>query len=118
MIKKVLIRNFQSHRKSVLNFVPGVNVIIGKSNNGKTAVLRSILWVINNRPLGFRYHSNFDTEDYTKVVLELDEGNKVELRKTKSEAKYKINDGDPFSGVGFNVPDQVSSLLNIGDINI
>ena len=36
MIIKVEIENFQSHKNTVLEFVPGTNVVIGESDAGKS----------------------------------------------------------------------------------
>ena len=39
MIKTVVIRNFQSHKKSILNLSKGVNVIVGKQIVAKAQLL-------------------------------------------------------------------------------
>ena len=51
-ISKVDIKNFQSHTDTVVDFTNGLNVIVGESNNGKTSILRAILWAVDNAPLG------------------------------------------------------------------
>ena len=57
MISGLLLKNFQSHKKTILHFHPGVNAIIGKSNSGKTAILRALYWIIYNRPSGISFVS-------------------------------------------------------------
>jgi len=52
MIKYLQIQNFQSHKDSLLEFDPGVNVIVGSSDSGKTAVIRALRWLVWNRPSG------------------------------------------------------------------
>ena len=47
-IKRVIIEDFQSHRYTELELAPGFNVIVGPSDQGKTAILRAIRWVIYN----------------------------------------------------------------------
>lgn len=49
-IKSMEIKNFQSHKDSKIEFDRGLNVIIGKSDSGKTAILRAIKWVFYNDP--------------------------------------------------------------------
>ena len=39
MIKSIQLKNFQSHRDTTLRLSPGVNVIVGDPQNGKTAIL-------------------------------------------------------------------------------
>ena len=52
MIDKIKIENIQSHKNTELNLSNGINVIVGSSNNGKSAILRALYWAIYNRPLG------------------------------------------------------------------
>ena len=51
-ITKVEIKNFQSHEDTTVEFDNGLNVIVGESNNGKTSILRAIIWAVDNYPLG------------------------------------------------------------------
>ena len=39
---KTSIKDFQIIKKATLEFTPGLNVIIGPSNNGKTSILKAI----------------------------------------------------------------------------
>jgi len=117
MIKELIIENYQSHENTHLYFDKGVNVIFGRSLNGKTVIIRCLNWLFNNRPLGFGYHSNFTDEKHTSVKLILFSGDIVELSKTKSKAIYRLN-GEEYTGIGSDVPDAVREILNLGDINI
>ena len=68
MIKSLKIENFQSHKDSYLEFSNGINIISGKSNNGKTAILRALNWVITNRPQGIAFKSTFsDKKEICRV---------------------------------------------------
>ena len=51
MIESLEIKNFKSHRKSIMAFSSGINAIIGSPNHGKTNIIRALLWWFNNRPL-------------------------------------------------------------------
>ena len=42
------IEDFQSIGNAELEFIPGINLIVGQSNSGKTAVLRAIDSVLTN----------------------------------------------------------------------
>lgn len=48
MISKITIRNFQTHKKSELEFTDGVNLIVGSSDNGKSSVIRAFRWLAEN----------------------------------------------------------------------
>ena len=51
MIKSIHLRNFQRHKKLDIDLSEGVNVIVGPSDIGKTAILRALYWLRFNRPL-------------------------------------------------------------------
>lgn len=51
-IEKVEIKGFQSHSDSVFRLSPGLTVITGPSDSGKTALIRSIRWVAFGEPQG------------------------------------------------------------------
>ena len=56
MIKSLHIQNFQSHKKTTLKFHKGINVVIGQSDSGKSAIIRALNWTINNM---FDHKENF-----------------------------------------------------------
>lgn len=115
MIRNVVIKNFQSHKETTLGFDPGVNVIIGPSDCGKTAILRALLWVATNRPSGEAFRSTWGGE--TAVTIELGDGTCVERRKDKRENTYSIN-GEVFRAFGQDVPEEVAHRMNLDAVNI
>lgn len=115
MITKVEIENFQSHKKAELEFVPGTNVIIGKSDAGKSAIFRAINWVISNRPLGDAFCSEWGGE--TKVILYTSEGDVVERVRTPSRNEYIIN-GVTLKAFGMEVPEEVTQVLRMDIHNV
>lgn len=120
MLKKIQIKNFQSHRDTTLKLSPGINGIIGDSISGKTAILRAIRWVAENRPRGFRFHSDFAKEkDATSIQLTFDDC-KIKLSKNKSDSTYTIKEEDKvqsFSKFKTKVPDVIKNKINLSDIN-
>ena len=120
MIKRIELKNFQSHKKSALDFHPGVNIIVGTSDSGKTAIIRSLKWVRENRPLGDEFCSHWGGETSVNIVLD----DKTVLRtKSKTVNSYEIGnisdaEYQKFKAFGTDVPDQVQDLLNMSDINI
>ena len=117
MIKSLLIENFQSHKNSYLEFSDGINVICGSSNNGKTAIIRALNWVISNRPQGLSFKSSFaDKKDTCKVILEIN-NQKIVREKSASINQYEV--GSSLLGtIGNDVPSEVVSAINMSDINI
>lgn len=119
MITKVEIQNFKSHKNSVFEFANGLNVIIGPSDKGKSAALRAIDWVLNNRPSGNSYRSWWGGD--TSVVVHTTDGY-VKRVKGKSGDSYfvkKLGKKEiELKAFGTNVPEKVKSFLNLSELNI
>ncbi len=115
MLTKVEIQNFQSHKHTEMEFFPGTNVIIGKSDAGKSAVFRAINWVISNRPLGDSYRSEWGGD--TRVVLHTSEGSTISRTRSATKNEYSIN-GLPLKAFGSEVPEDVSAVLRMDAANI
>lgn len=115
MIKKVEIQNFQSHKNTVLEFVPGTNVVIGESDAGKSAIFRAINWVITNRPLGDGFRSDWGGD--TRVAIYTTEGDVIERIKSSTKNLYIVN-GNPLTAFGSEVPEQVTEILRMDEANI
>lgn len=116
MIQSLKIENFQSHKSTQLDFCEGINVVTGNSNCGKTAILRALNWVITNKPTGLSYKSSFsDKKEDCKVSIVVN-GHVITKTKNTSTNKYEI-DNTLFDVVGGNVPTEVSTILNMDDIN-
>lgn len=115
MITKLEVQNFQSHKKTELEFVPGVNVIIGASDSGKSSVLRAINWVISNRPLGDAFRSEWGGE--TQVILHTTEGDKITRARTNTKNEYALND-KILKAFGTEVPEEITEILQLDAHNI
>lgn len=117
MLSKLLLQNFQSHRHSELDLDPGVNVIIGSSDSGKTAIIRALRWLITNRPLGNEFQSDWGGETF--VTVEIKEGDQITRKQNEkgNDKTYIINKTE-LTAFGTDVPDDVSKILNIDEINL
>lgn len=116
MIKQLHIKNFQSHKDSILNFNPGLNVIIGNSDSGKTALIRSLNKLINNRPLGNEFQSYWGGDTSIEIDTDEDQISLTILEKGKDKC-YKLNDIE-FKAFGTDVPEEIKQALNISEINL
>lgn len=114
-ITHLLIENFQSHARSELSFGKGLNVIIGPSDNGKSAVLRALRWALYNEPRGSEFVRSGARE--CRVTVTMSDGVQImrELLLSKSgssaRSRYLIRypDGQEqlFEGFGTEVPAEV-----------
>jgi len=116
-IKNLKIVNFQSHEKTELALHPGVNVIVGESESGKTAIRRALYWLSFNRFAGDSFRSWWSNEkSKTEVSVLLSNDINIARYKSNSENAYSVN-GEVFKAVGQVVPQKVQDLLRISDIN-
>lgn len=121
MIKSIELNNFQSHKHSKLEFSPGVNVIIGSSNSGKSAILRGLFWNINNRPSGTEFISFFNLDkkgnpvNPTSSIVETE--TVIERKRDKEFNGYLVNE-KPLEAVALSVPEEVTTLLNFSEVNV
>ena len=123
MIKSLEIKNIQSHKDSRLELSPGINALIGSSNNGKSAILRALNWAVNNRPLGvevllsnWAYDSKGKQNEEMSVTVK--KGNSTLIRrKTKSENEYVI-DGEVLEAIKTDVPEEVRKFFMLSETNM
>jgi predicted ATP-dependent endonuclease of OLD family len=127
MISDLFIKNIQSHKETVLQFSKGVNAIVGLPNSGKTAILRSLLMLINNKPGGSQWFSYFAGDKGTMEVKATFDDKLIQLirhiRTTKKGEKVVDSSGyyldkESFEGMRSSVPDLVKQVVNMDDLNI
>lgn len=114
MIKQITIRNFQSHKRTVMNLHKGVNIICGQSDSGKSAIMRAINWGITNRPGGDSFRSNWGGDTSVEFVL-TDEHT---VTRKKNDSNYYVVDDVSFTAFKTDVPDEVTTTLALDDVNI
>jgi exonuclease SbcC len=122
MLKRIKLKNFRSHKHTELQFHKGVNVIYGLGQSGKTNILRAINWVLYNRPSGFNIHSHFANVPETEVEIESTNGLILMVKNPKTTTYIVDNPELPepqtFTYTGKSVPELVTRILNINEINI
>lgn len=113
MIKSLRIQNFQSHKDTFIEFGPGVNVLVGPSENGKSAVLRNMFWNLFNKPGGDDFQSHWGGD--VRSDIEFSDGTLTRL-KTKSFNGYILGD-EEYKGMGQKVPEPISAFSNMTSLN-
>lgn len=110
------IQNYQIIQLAQFEFIPGLNVIVGESNNGKSSVLRAIETAIFNvsRPNHVRLGS-----DIALVGINYKDSQVIWRRDNKSQSpvSYKI-DGKVYQKLGRNQVDVVSKALGIQEVEL
>lgn len=113
MLRKVIIKNFQAHEELEFFFHPGVNVITGPSDVGKSAVIRAIRWVLENRPQGTGF-LNWETDLKVgcSVTLIFQGGDEITRERTSAHNSYIVN-GVRLDAVRTDVPKEVTEIANV-----
>lgn len=119
-IKKIHLENFQSHKNTTLIFDRGLNVILGNSDSGKTAILRAIKWAIYNEPQG----DYFIMQGTNKVLVEIEFSNGAIVKRLKSSSKnnyyLKLPDEEEqiFEAFGRSVPQEIIDVTGMYKISL
>lgn len=120
MIQRVAISQFQSHSETDLEFGPGVNILVGPSDEGKSAVLRAIRWVLDNKPAGNAFHRNggkncgVEVEFDDCIISRERDGDSNLYTLTPSGSEQATE----FTAFGQNVPDQIKAAHRMSELNI
>ncbi len=108
-IKKVILENFQSHKYTEMEFDKNLNVIVGPSDQGKSAIIRGIKWALFNEPSGDFFIREGESE--CSVIIEFSDNTKIKRYRSKTRNAYYLYDenGDEiiFEGFGTNVPHEI-----------
>ena len=119
-IKKVELHNFQSHEYTEMEFDRGLNVILGNSDVGKTAILRAIKWALYNEPKGDYFIRQGEKDVSCKVTFS--NGVIVERLKTPSKNSYFLVDASGnemrFEGFGIDVPKEITDVTNMYKVSL
>lgn len=117
-IEKVILENFQSHKNSIIEFDNQLNVIVGPSDSGKTAILRGIRWALYNEPSGDYFIREGSSECSVTVIF--NDGTRVKRYRSKSKNTYFLYDSDDnetkFEGFGTSVPQEIIDKIGIKKI--
>jgi len=122
MIHSLKLSNFQSHKNTELEFHPGVNVIIGDSRSGKTAILRALNWNRYNKPSGLALNSywNRDKKNIKEPFQSIVKFENCEIIRGRSGSfnGYVFDSGKTLEAIGQDVPEEVEKIWNMSEVNI
>lgn len=119
-INKVIIENFQSHENTVLEFHNGLNVILGSSDQGKSAVIRAIKWALYNEPRGMDFIRH-GTKG-AKVIIELSNSYTITRERTQSKNRYILKEPNGeemvFESFGNEIPLEIINAHKISKFKL
>lgn len=109
----VQIQNYQIINNARLEFDEGLNIIVGPSNNGKSAIFRAIEAAIYNK-VGNSFIKQ--GTEMTAVGIKNEE-HVVIWKKSADAGVYKV-DGQVYNKIGRGQLEEVASALNIQEIEV
>ena len=118
-IKTVKIENFQSHEKVTLDFNENLNVILGPSDSGKSAIIRAIKWALFNEPSG-NYFIREGT-GHVKVSIIFENDDCLVRGRSSSRNYYELHhDGETriLESFGVGLPEEVSQFTKIRKVRL
>lgn len=117
MIERLILKKVGPHKHTVLNFHKYVNVIVGTTDSGKSAIERGIDLVTNNQPAGNEMKSweYLEWEGNTSSELIVDGVSVSRIKDPKD--MYKLGDAEFVSFGRGGVPDPIKELLNWEELN-
>ena len=111
MVRAVQLRNFQKHKKLTLELGP-VTTIIGRTDAGKSAIIRALRWVFLNQPRG----TDFIREGKKSCSVAVSIDGRF-LKRFRGKENYYELDDEKFVAFKNNVPETIVEFLQIGDLN-
>lgn len=119
-LERLTIENFQSHEFTQIDFSPEFNVIIGESDQGKSALIRALKWLIYNEPRGVDFIRVGASR--TSVTVLLTDGIQITRERTPSRNRYYLlipgQQESIFEGFGARVPREIQDALGMGKIKL
>lgn len=120
-IRYIRLTNFRGHSNTMIELSPGLNIITGDNDLGKSAVIESVQSIVNNTGRdGLVRHGALSSN----VELGIEDGLTVQWsyrRRGSKKTQYKITDEEnnilEVSDSGNEVPDFLNAYLAMGEIN-
>lgn len=119
-INSIRLENFQSHLDTEIDLTKGLNVIVGQSDSGKTAILRGLRWALFNQPRG----SDFLRvgADFVRVTVQFSSGKSIVRERTSSKNRYIIKEAEKedfiLEGFGVHVPQEILDVHQLKPLRI
>lgn len=112
-LSSLRLKDVQSHKDSVLPFHPGLNVVVGTSNSGKSTIIRGLLFLFTGEwSKSYVRHGCKDSE----IEGQLEDGTIIERIKGSVNKVAKVDSNGvrtDFSGFGTTLPVEISSAFGI-----
>jgi exonuclease SbcC len=117
--------NFESHKDTLIEFVPGVTVIRGSTDQGKSSVRRALTYVVFSRPVQGRANDKSKDSHVTLRCTGVPAITRGRTGGKKGKNYYKIDSKEIHGGEADSlkafkrvVPEEISRMLDLSEVNI
>jgi len=116
---KIVLTNFQIHKKLSITLTDGFNCLTGANNRGKSSVIRAIYWFLTNSPAGdWMCRRDASGNKHTTIVkFILDNGDVLKRVKGKGKNYYALNEQE-YNDIGRNIPVEIMDALQMNSASI
>lgn len=119
-IQEVTIEGYQSHTNSTFRLSPGLTVITGPSDAGKTAIIRALRWFAFNEPTGEAFLHTIrnpdgsvkEAVDQVRVSVTFDNGITVTKTRRKGKTTY-THSAFPTAWEKAEIPPEIKETLGL-----
>lgn len=111
-VDSLAVDGFQAIIGVCLELDPGVNVIVGESDVGKSSLIRALQGLVEN-PRGDGFVNN--KSGRCRVVVRAGDD---AVSWSKPDNEYQVNDDTPFRKIGASVPDDVLHAVNMAPLEL
>ena len=110
MIPSARFINIQSHTDTEVDFHPGINLLCGESDVGKSAIVRGLeWWALNNPPQHGGEIRRHETKGSSVEI-------KGEVKKFRSASLHHYEmDGKKFKALRTDVPPEIQTAINLSE---
>ena len=114
MLTSITLNNFQAHKRLHLELRPGLNVITGPSDTGKSAIVRALRFMaLHESASGLMTNGETDMS----VAVGTAGGNRIVRFKSTKEYGYRLNDLEKFLACARDQPIPIATALNLTETN-
>lgn len=114
-LERLVLKNFQVHKDLEIEFAPGVTTLVGPTDQGKSTIIRALVWLYFNQPSGEEFITHGESD--CSVTLTTDQ-HTIERFRGPGGNGYRL-DGKEFRALGQGVvPEDIRRVLLVSETNV
>jgi hypothetical protein len=110
MITRIVLENYMSHARTVIEPSAGLTVIVGPNNCGKSAIASALQTLCGDHEGDFMVRHG---EKSCQVTVETEDGHSITWRRIKGKVSYVLDGVEVHRANRGNLPDDLHTLLRL-----